>query len=95
MPIWVVRAGEGLYVRSWRGTSGGWFRAARATHAARIDAGGVERDVALLDAADAVNDAVDAAYRGKYGRHPSYVEPRVAREAHAPRLKLVPRAALG
>lgn len=31
VPIWVVRAGDELYVRSWRGTSGGWFRARTTT----------------------------------------------------------------
>jgi hypothetical protein len=31
VPIWVVRVGDGLYVRSWRGQDGTWFRAARAT----------------------------------------------------------------
>ena len=77
VPIWVVRAGGDLYVRSWRGSAGGWFRAAQASHAARVRAGGVERDVELVEAGDDVNDAVDAAYRDKYGRYPSYVEPMV------------------
>jgi hypothetical protein len=36
VPIWVVRAGADLYVRSWRGTAGGWSRAAQATRAARV-----------------------------------------------------------
>ena len=91
VPIWVVRAGDELFVRSWRGTNGGWFRAARSTHSGRIDAAGVEREVALLDAADEANDAVDAAYRVKYGRYPSYVEPMVAPEARATTLKLISR----
>ena len=90
VPIWVVRAGGDLYVRSWRGTGGGWFRAAKASHAAHVRAGGVERDVELLEASDAVNDAVDTAYRDKYGRYPSYVEPMVRPEAQATTLKLVP-----
>jgi hypothetical protein len=91
VPIWVVRAGEDLYVRSWRGTGGGWFRAARASGAARVRAGGVEKHVALVDAGEDVNDAVDAGYRAKYGRYPSYVEPMVRAEARATTLKLVPR----
>jgi hypothetical protein len=90
VPIWVVRAGAGPYVRSWRGTAGGWFRAAQASHAARVQAGGVERDVDLVEAGDDVNDAVDAAYRDKYGRYPSYVEPMVRANAQATTLKLVP-----
>ena len=90
VPIWVVRAGGDLYIRSWRGTGGGWFRAAKASHAAHVRAGGVERDVELLEANDAVNDAVDAAYRDKYGRYSSYVEPMVRPEAQATTLQLVP-----
>ena len=34
-----------------------------------------------VPAADEVNHAVDAAYRDKYGRYPSYVEPMVAAAA--------------
>ncbi len=90
MPIWVVQAGANLSVRSWRGTAGGWFRAAQASRAARVRAAGVERYVVLLDAGDAVNDAVDAAYRDTYGRYPSYVEPMVRPEARATTLRLVP-----
>jgi hypothetical protein len=90
VPIWVVRVGADLYVRSWRGTAGGWFRAAQASHAARVRAVGVERDIDLVEASDDVNDAVDAAYRDKYGRYPSYVEPMVRPEAQATTLTLVP-----
>jgi hypothetical protein len=91
VPIWVVRAGEDLYVRSWRGTTGGWFRAARRSDKAHVSAGGVDADVALVDAGADVNDAVDAAYRTKYARYPSYVEPMVSPQARATTLKLVPR----
>ena len=90
LPIWVVRVGNELYVRSWRGTDGSWYRTARTTHEARISAGGVERDVALADAGDEVYDAVDDAYRAKYGRYSSYVEPMIARQARATTLRLVP-----
>jgi hypothetical protein len=90
VPIWVVRAGADLYIRSWHGTAGGWFRAVQARHAARVRAGGIERDVDLVEAGDDVNDAVDAAYRDKYGRYPSYVEPMVRADARATTLRLVP-----
>jgi hypothetical protein len=95
VPIWVVRAGDELYVRSWRGTSGVWFRAARASHAAHISAGGIEKDVELLDAEERGVDAVDGAYRDKYGRYPEYVEPMVSPEARATTLRLVPRVVDG
>jgi hypothetical protein len=90
-PIWVVRVGDQLYVRSWRGADGSWFQTGQRSGEGHISAGGVERDIAYVPAEDAVNDAVDAAYRDKYGRYPSYVEPMVAAAARATTLKLVPR----
>jgi hypothetical protein len=92
LPIWVVRVGEELYVRSWRGTGGSWYRATRASHEARISAGSVEKDVALEETGEEIGDAVDAAYRQKYGRHSGYVEPMIAPPARATTLKLVPKA---
>ena len=38
-------------------------------HEGRIWPGGVEKEVAFVDAADEVNDQVDAAYRAKYRRY--------------------------
>ena len=90
LPIWVVRTGDDLYIRSWRGASGGWYRAAEATHQAHISAGGVDKHITLSDAGDDVNDAVDAAYRTKYGRHSGYVEPMIGPKARATTLRLVP-----
>jgi hypothetical protein len=90
LPIGVVRVGDDLFVRSWRGASGGWYHAAEATHQADISAGGVDKHVTLADAGDEVNDAVDAAYRTKYARHSGYVEPMLGPEARATTLRLVP-----
>jgi len=89
--IWVVRVGEELYVRSWRGPNGRWSRAARASRAGHISAGGVEKDVELLDASAEAAGAIDAAYRQKYGRYPQYVEPMVSPPARATTLQLIPR----
>ena len=44
-----------------------------------------------MDVGEDVGDVVDAAYREKYGRYPSYVEPMVAPQARATTLKLVPQ----
>jgi hypothetical protein len=90
VPIWVVRVGDDLYVRSWRGQQGRWFRAAHASRKGHITAGGVDSEVALVDAGDSVNDAIDDAYRSKYGRYASYVPPMVAQAAKATTLRLVP-----
>jgi hypothetical protein len=47
------------------------------------------------DAEGGVDDAVDAAYRDKYGRYPSYVPPMVSARARATTLRLVPHAGRG
>jgi hypothetical protein len=90
--IWVVRDGEDLYVRSWRGRAGSWYRAAQARRVGRISAGGVDRDVVFEDAAADIDAAVDAAYRTKYEHYgDTYVSPMVGPEARATTLKLLPR----
>ena len=91
VPIWVVRVGDDLYVRSYRGADGGWFRHLRERDRGRVQAGGVEREVAVATAAGAVDDAVDEAYRGKYGRYGSrLVDPMIAAPARATTLRLAP-----
>ncbi|GEC05329.1 hypothetical protein SSP24_29840 [Streptomyces spinoverrucosus] len=91
VPIWVVPDGTDLYVRSYRGTDGTWWRTARASHEGHIRSGGVDKDVTFMEEADSeVNDRIDTAYRTKYGRFGgAYVDPMVA--ARSTTLKLVPR----
>jgi hypothetical protein len=89
--MWVVRDGDDLYVRSVNGRESSWFRGAQTRHDARIQAGGVDKDVTLVEA-DAGNDAVDAAYRAKYARrYPTIVPSIVAPVSRAATLKLIPR----
>jgi hypothetical protein len=91
--IWVVRVDDDLYVRSYRGRGGAWFRAAQVSHKGRIRAGGVEKDVTFVEESDPdINDKIDAAYRTKYRRYPQYVAPMVTAEARSTTLKLVPRS---
>jgi len=47
VPIWVVRVDDDLYVRSYRGADGAWYRQATQHAQGRIRAGGVERDVTV------------------------------------------------
>jgi hypothetical protein len=90
--IWVVRVGDGLYVRSVRGRRGGWFRHALESGAGRIRAGGVDREVTAAEAEDADHDGIDRAYRSKYGGYPrAYVDPTVTADAIAATLRLSPR----
>jgi hypothetical protein len=89
--IWVVRHGDDLYVRSVNGRTSSWFRGAQARHEAHIEAGGVDKDVLLVET-DEVNDELDAAYRAKYHRYAdSIVGSTVTPDARAATLKLVPR----
>lgn len=70
--MWVVRVGDGVYVRSAAGVTNPWFRRAVASGTGRLRAGGVENDVdfELIDEdADAVLGAVTAAYHAKYDRY--------------------------
>ena len=89
--MWVVRHGDNLYVRSVNGRGSSWFRGAQTRHEARIRAGGVEKDVLLVETDD-TNDAIDAAYRAKYDRrYPTIVPSIVSAQARAATLRLVPR----
>ena len=90
--IWVVRHGDDLYVRSVNGRTSSWFRNAQTRHEAHIQAGGVDKDVLLVETDD-MNDEIDAAYRAKYHRYAaSIIDAIVSAEARAATLKLVPRS---
>ena len=93
VPIWVVRVGDDLYVRSWRGSAGGWYRGAQVRREGHISAGGVEKYVTFVEEIDpGINDQIDDVYRTKYRRYASYVRPMISSEARATTLKLVPRS---
>jgi hypothetical protein len=90
--IWVVRDGEDLYVRSFRGPTGHWYQDARARHEGHIRCKGVDKDVRFAEEDDtAVNARIDAAYQTKYRRYgASYVGPMVAAAARTTTLKVLP-----
>src|SRR3954468_24378950 len=82
--IWVVRVGDDLYVRSYRGRGGGWFSRALQSHQGRIRAGGVERYVTFSEPDGTVRAAIDQTYRTKYARYgDTYVVPMVSPDAAA------------
>jgi hypothetical protein len=85
-PIWIVRHGDDLYIRSYRGAEGPWYRAARRSRRARIRAAGIEHDVILTPH---ISDraVIDDAYRTKYGRS-IYVDAMVTDATAATTLKL-------
>lgn len=70
--IWVVRAGDDLYIRSAYGTDNPWFRRARASGRGNVRAQGLERNVTLElvpSGAMSRHEAIDAAYHAKYDRY--------------------------
>lgn len=90
--IWVVRHGDELYTRSYKGIDAAWFCDAQATHVGRFWAGGIEKDAAFVEVGDTVNDQVDAAYRSKYRRYAaSIIDSITSPVARSTTLKLVPR----
>ena len=92
--VWIVRHGDDLYVRSVRGRIGHWFQGTQERHEGRIRAGGVQQDVTFVDAANDINDQVDAAYRAKYRRYAGRILNSVLTpEARTTTIKLVPRPA--
>jgi hypothetical protein len=89
--IWVVQNGDDLYVRSVNGRTGVWFRDAQVRHEGRIQAGGIDKDVLLVETDD-LNDEIDATYRTKYRRYEaSIIDSVLSPRARAATLKLVPR----
>lgn len=90
LPVWVVRYGDDLYVRSVNGPIAAWYRRALTTHDGRISAGGVDADVRFVETGD-LDDQIDAAYAAKYGRrYPTIVPSIVNEKARSATLKLVP-----
>ncbi|WP_144120220.1 DUF2255 family protein [Catellatospora sichuanensis] len=91
--IWVVRSGDDLYVRSYRGPEGRWYRAAKARHEGHIRAAGIDKDVAFVAEPDpGVNTRIDDAYRTKYsGYGAQYVDPMTAAPARTTTTRIVPR----
>ena len=91
--IWVVRYGDDLYVRSYKGRTSAWFHGTQARREGRIRAGDVEKDVTFVDADHDIDGQLDTAYRTKYRRYGArFVNLMVSPEARAATIKLVPRA---
>jgi len=89
--VWVVRHGDDLFVRSAYGLDVAWYRGTKARHAGRVRAGGVEKDVVFASTDPALNDQIDAAYRGKYQRYGAqYLHTVLTDDARTSTIRLVP-----
>jgi hypothetical protein len=94
--MWVVRAGRDLYVRSAYGPDNPWYRRATASGAGRIQAAGIERDIAFAQASPGAQADIDAAYHAKYDRYgPRIVGSVTGPDAHRVTVRLVPQPAPG
>lgn len=90
--ISVVRVGDELYVRSYRGAAGNWFQRAVRQGAGDLRVHGLKRAVTFEPHPDGDRNEIDTAYRAKYGQYGhTYVDPMVTDTAAATTLRLVPR----
>lgn len=94
VPIWVVRVGAEVYVRTWHRRQDGWFGNAVTSGRARIGVPGLEADVVVEDVGEGTTEqrrSVDAAYRAKYGRYGDATVGRMTcADAVAATLRLLP-----
>lgn len=91
VPIWIVAVGDALYVRSYRGAGGAWYRHAIQHRVGAIRAVGQQADVTFTPAGQQhdLMQAVDDAYRSKYARYgDSYLQPTLVGQAVATTLQL-------
>ena len=93
VPIWVVRAGDSVYVRSYKGSGGAWFRHTSRGGSAHVSVPGLDRDVTAEPAGQSLRGAVDAAYRAKYASYGrSYLTAMTTETAADTTLRLTPTA---
>ena len=94
--VWIVRHGDAVYVRSVNGASAAWYRSVQIRHEGELGAGRLWRDVVFVEAGEhagdgsGLDDALDAAYRDKYGRSSSAVARITADVARATTLRVDP-----
>jgi hypothetical protein len=92
--VWIVRHGHAVYVRSVNGTTASWYRGVQTCHQGELSAGRLRRGVVFVEAGthagegSGLDDALDAAYRGKYGHSSSAVARITADAARATTLRV-------
>jgi len=70
-PVWIVAVDGSLYVRSWKGDAGRWYRRARRYRTGAIVTARGEHAVRFEPAGEPELDAaIDQAYLDKYGDSP-------------------------
>ncbi|MFN2536443.1 MAG: DUF2255 family protein [Pseudonocardiaceae bacterium] len=95
VPIWIVAVDGTLYVRSYRGPDGAWYRHATDRPAGAIRTGGQQADVTCTPIDPRQRDlltAIGDAYLTKYARYgETYLQPMLAEQAVVATLRLDPR----
>lgn len=89
-PIWIVAVDDDLYVRSWKGDAGIWYRRARRHGVGAVIAHGRQHDVHFTAVDDpGTNARIDEAYRSKYGDS-SYTQAMLQPPASSTTMRLDP-----
>ena len=89
-PIWVVAVDDDLYVRSWKGEDGIWYRRARRHGTGSVIVHGRQHRVRFTATADpGINAHIDEAYRSKYGNS-SYTQAMIQPPANSTTMRLDP-----
>jgi hypothetical protein len=88
--IWSVVADGGLYVRPYNGERSRWYRAAMRQRGGCVRIDGTEHEVVFAPVDPTALDAVDDAYRAKYGGSP-YLVPMVAEGPRSTTVRVTPR----
>ena len=89
VPVWIFRVGDSLYLRSYRGPGGSWYRHARVHPQGHLRIGEIDRDIKFTDPGDIATATVDEAYRDKYGKS-VYVNTMVRDDVATTTLRVVP-----
>lgn len=91
VPVWIVRVGGDFFIRPVRGRYSGWYRAAREREDGQIRLDGVEQEVVFEPADMTLGDAIDDAYRSRYGdKSPAHFAPIMTAAARKATLRLIP-----
>jgi hypothetical protein len=89
--MWVVRHGDDLYIRSYKGAAAKWFRGTQLSPHGRLFIGQREIDVTLELVGEVFAAEIDAAYADKYGRYgQGFVDAMVSPEVQATTLRILP-----
>lgn len=93
VPIWSVRVGDEIYLRSAFGVDGGWYKWAKIKGVGRVRVAGTEADVTLVpDTGSELQAQVDTAFETKYRGGGEALQIMVTEPARSATVRLDPAA---